>query len=228
MLTILNCVRQDCEGICHCVGKVLSLCVFEVELGQQIATNTHLFTCFCASREHYPFKQTFSCSVCLADLVALPITSWLPCDLVVKLFGDYVATTFHQADRSSQTGFLFMQLQGRICVDFWQVLPLLPETESSSCCQSPKSKNCTPSDCSEYWLPGFISLCYVQSCITAFNCSSVWHKVSECLQIQMYIPKYVAWLKLKQSTVNELHDAPNERWEQMQSCLLTLLTRMPS
>jgi len=67
---------------------------------------------------------------------------------MVKLFGDYIVMTFRQADRTSQIGFLLVQLQGRICVGFWQVLPLLLET--SSCCQSPESKTCTLGDCSGY------------------------------------------------------------------------------
>lgn len=33
---------------------------------------------------------------------------------MVKLFADYIVMTFHQADRSSQFGFLLVQLQDRI------------------------------------------------------------------------------------------------------------------
>lgn len=65
---------------------------------------------------------------------------------MVKLFGDYVITMFHQDDRTSQIGILLVQLQGRISVDFRQVLLLLPQT--SSCCQLHESKNCIPGDCS--------------------------------------------------------------------------------
>lgn len=114
-----------------------------VPAGNPIPSNLFLTSCALTDVE-----KPAHAAVSLPDFVALPITSWLPCDLMVKLFGDYVITMFHQDDRTSQISILLVQLQGKIGVDFRQVLLLLPET--SSCCQLHESKNCIPGDCSGF------------------------------------------------------------------------------
>lgn len=127
MLTVVNCVQQDWESL-----KPVCL---QVELGKSRAMHVHSQPASVTEAAGNPIPvpwhdvEKARATVSLPDLVVLPITRWLPCNLMVKLFGDHIVTTFHQADRSSQSGFLLMQLQDKISVDCWQILALLPETD---------------------------------------------------------------------------------------------------
>lgn len=140
--------------------KVLSQCVREVELGQSRATRMRFTTCFCeqgipGNSIPVPWQDMEKpcATVSFPDLVVLPITRWLHCDFMVKLFGDHN----HVACYDISSG--------------WQELPkwfsvgaapgqnlcgLLADSGfaacnwSSHCCRSLESEYCNPGGYSGY------------------------------------------------------------------------------
>lgn len=147
MLTVVNHVQQDCK-------RVLSQCVWRWSwdrIGQHVCISQPASV---TAGNPIPvpwYDMEKPCAtVSLPDLVVLPITRWLPCDLMVKLFDDHTVTTFHQADRSSQNGFLLMQLQDKNLCGLLADSGFAAWKWSSRCCQSPESEYCNAGGYSGY------------------------------------------------------------------------------
>lgn len=83
MLTVINCVWQDCEGIL-CLDEVLNLCVWEAEMGIEQGRGLSLATCFCASEQPYPsgaVRDLLRIDGLWSNLLTLlrAFLAWLPC-----------------------------------------------------------------------------------------------------------------------------------------------------